>query len=109
VLAVGPGKPNLNGLESKGQCHSSQIRSFPAPSIAAKLRARQTVNILIVGGGLTSAQIADLAVRKGVDKVWLVMRGPYRVKLFDVDLEWVGKFRNFEQAAFWNAESDEGE
>lgn len=35
------------------------------------------------------------------------MRGELKVKPFDVGLEWVGKFRNFEQAAFWSADTDE--
>ena len=63
--------------------------------------------MLIVGGGLTSVQIADLAIKRGVSKVHLLMRGPLKVKYFDMDLDWVGKFRNFNQAAFWSAETDE--
>lgn len=36
--------------------------------------------------------------------------GTYRalVKPFDVDLEWMGKYKNVEKAAFWSADSDEG-
>jgi hypothetical protein len=30
-----------------------------------------------------------------------------KVKYFDIGLEWVGKFRNFEQAAFWTSDSHE--
>jgi len=56
---------------------------------------------------LTSAQLADLAVREGVTKVWLLMRGALKVKPFDVDLEWMGKFKNHEKAVFWSADSDE--
>jgi cation diffusion facilitator CzcD-associated flavoprotein CzcO len=66
-------------------------------------------NMLIVGGGLTSIQLADLAIKRGVSKVWLLMRGNVKVKYFDVDLDWVGKFRNFKQAEFWTADTDEGE
>jgi len=65
--------------------------------------------MLIVGGGLTSIQLADLAINRGVDKVWLLMRGPVKVKYFDIELDWVGKFRNVKQAAFWSADTDEGE
>ena len=66
-----------------------------------------TMAMLIVGGGLTSVQIADLAIKRGVSKVHLLMRGPLKVKYFDMDLDWVGKFRNFNQAAFWSADTDE--
>jgi hypothetical protein len=30
------------------------------------------------------------------------------VKHFDIGLTWMGKFRNYEKAAFWSADSDEG-
>lgn len=30
------------------------------------------------------------------------------VKPFDVDLSWMGKFRNHEKASFWSADTDEG-
>ena len=85
ILAVGPGN---------------------APTIA-KITSRRSTSMLIVGGGLTSVQIADLAIKRGVSKVHLLMRGPLKVKYFDMDLDWVGKFRNFNQAAFWSAETDE--
>jgi hypothetical protein len=35
------------------------------------------------------------------------MRGPCRVKHFDVDLQWMGKYKNAEQARFWSADSDD--
>ncbi|KAK7526811.1 FAD binding domain-containing protein [Phyllosticta citriasiana] len=117
VLAVGPGNsPKIPGpmpLGVEGQetppqmCHSMQIQQFPDPVVMAKIKAKQESNILVVGGGLTSAQLADLAIRKGVSKVYHLMRGPVKVKHFDFDLAWTGKFRNFEQAIFWTADSDE--
>jgi cation diffusion facilitator CzcD-associated flavoprotein CzcO len=85
-----------------------QIKQFPPPHVTAKIKARQSTSMLIVGGGLTSIQLADLAIKRGVNKVWMLMRGPLKVKHFDVDLEWVGKFRNFKQAEFWTADTDEG-
>ena len=33
---------------------------------------------MVIGGGLTSAQIGGLAIRRGVTKVWHIMRGPLR-------------------------------
>ena len=115
ILAVGPGNapsiPSVPGLPSlpphEGYTHAMQIKQFPPPYVALKIKARHSTNMLIVGGGLTSVQLADLAIKRGVSRVYLLMRGPLKVKYFDVDLDWVGKFRNFNQAAFWSADTDE--
>ncbi|OLN86495.1 hypothetical protein CCHL11_08462 [Colletotrichum chlorophyti] len=118
VLAVGPANaptiPPVLGLNSEPSsatppqtCHSMQIQRFPDPVVQAKISARKTTNVLVIGGGLTSAQLSDLAIRRGVTKVWHLMRGPCKVKPFDIDLAWMGKFRNVEQAYFWSADSDE--
>jgi hypothetical protein len=115
ILAVGPGNapsiPYVPGLPTsiphEGYTHAMQVKQFPPPHVAAKIKVRRTTNMLIVGGGLTSIQLADLAIKRGVTKVHLLMRGPVKVKYFDVDLDWVGKFRNFNQAAFWSADTDE--
>jgi hypothetical protein len=116
ILAVGPGNapsiPLVPGLPAQrpheGFAHAMQIKQFPPPHVTAKVKAHQSTSMLIVGGGLTSIQLADLAIKRGVNKVWMLMRGPLKVKHFDVDLEWVGKFRNFKQAEFWTADTDEG-
>ena len=112
VLAVGPGNaPCIPGVRP-GQsplpqcCHSMQIQRFPDPSVTTAIKQGRKTNVLVVGGGLTSAQLSDMAVRHGVSKVWHLMRGECRVKPFDVDLPWMGKFRNLEQAIFWSADSD---
>jgi hypothetical protein len=118
VAAVGPGNqpriPDIPGMLPSPTCsaplqacHAMQIREFPDPTVKQKISSKRRTNILIIGGGLTSAQLADLAIRKGVSKVWLLMRGPLRVKVFDVDLSWMGKFKNVQQARFWQADSDE--
>ncbi|KAK8011540.1 hypothetical protein PG990_010505 [Apiospora arundinis] len=111
VLAVGPANaPSIPGPTDQGSdaiTHAMKIKTFPSTRVMEKIAAKKSTNILIVGGGLTSAQLADLAVRRGVSRVWLIMRGELKVKPFDVGLEWVGKFRNFEQAAFWSADTDE--
>ncbi|KAJ4359310.1 hypothetical protein N0V95_002234 [Ascochyta clinopodiicola] len=115
ILAVGPGNgpsiPSIPGLPApsphEGYTHAMQVKHFPPPHVTAKIKARRSTNMLIVGGGLTSVQLADLAIKRGVSKVYLLMRGPLKVKYFDVDLDWVGKFRNFNQAAFWSADTDE--
>ncbi|KAI1133234.1 FAD binding domain-containing protein [Nemania abortiva] len=109
VLAIGGNPPQipypLTTEEMEGATHAMHIKAFPPPYMQKKIAARAQTNVLVVGGGLTSAQIADLAVRRGVTKVWLIMRGPLKVKYFDIGLEWVGKFRNIEHAQFWNSET----
>jgi lysine/ornithine N-monooxygenase len=112
VLAVGPGNkaciPGLNVDDHiEGACHTMQITKFPDPTITLKMKARKSTHIVVVGGGLTSAQIIDLAIRKGVTKVWHIMRSGLKVKPFDVDIEWMGKFRNHQHAIFWSANTDE--
>jgi len=62
---------------------------------------------LVLGGGLTSAQIVDLALKKGVSHVTLLTREDLKVTPFDVDLAWKGMFKNTEKAAFWSADTDE--
>lgn len=116
VLAVGPANsPQIPRLRSlpldetylRQACHGMQIKEFPDPVIMARMNAGHTTKVLVVGGGLTSAQLSDLAIRRGVTKVWHIMRGPRRIKHFDVDLKWMGKYKNAEQARFWTADSDE--
>jgi thioredoxin reductase len=116
ILAVGPGNapciPSIPGLPGpsphESYTHAMQIKQFPPPHIKAKIESRRPTRMLIIGGGLTSIQLADLAIKRGVSKVWLLMRGDLKVKYFDVDLDWVGKFRNYKQAEFWTSDTDEG-
>ncbi|KAK1751121.1 hypothetical protein QBC47DRAFT_392274 [Echria macrotheca] len=120
VLAVGPAnKPTIPAIPTtcpsatpadtkpRQMCHSMHIEHFPDPIIQKKINAGQQTTVLVVGGGLTSSQLSDLAVRRGVTTVWHIMRGPFRVKPFDLDLEWMSKYRNVQQAMFWSADSDE--
>jgi cation diffusion facilitator CzcD-associated flavoprotein CzcO len=120
VLAIGPANPPnipcIPGMDAAARvcsvlpcCHSMQIKRFPDPAVTAKIAAKREMNVIVVGAGLTSAQLADMAIRKGVTRVWHLMRGDCKVKPFDVDLPWMGKFRNLEQSIFWSADSDEGE
>ncbi|KAH8836804.1 hypothetical protein MCOR27_003339 [Pyricularia oryzae] len=122
VLAVGPANaPNIPaGIEglspAPGQweqpprtSHSMRIThgQIPDPAVQKIVDSGRTTNVLVIGGGLTSAQISDVNIRKGVTKVWHMMRGTAKIKAFDVDLAWMGKYRNVEHAYFWGAESDE--
>lgn len=84
VLAIGAGGAGLTKIfpwrpqsEEEGAsacCHSMEIRSFPSPKVCRKIQRRQETHVVVVGGGLSSAQIVDMAVRKGVTKVWFMMR-----------------------------------
>ena len=69
------------------------------------------IEIAIIGGGLTSAQLA-VSLLSGSDtkisKVHLILRSPkYKLKPFDVDTCWVSKTRNTRMAEFWSADTDE--
>ncbi len=60
--------------------------------------------MVVVGGGLTSAQIVVRALEEGFDKVTLLLRGHLKSKPFDVDLGWVGRYSNFLKMQFWQNE-----
>ncbi|KAH7325682.1 FAD binding domain protein [Stachybotrys elegans] len=114
IMAVGPANvpriPHIPSMPASTKlpqaCHSMEIQQFPDAVVVEKMASRKPTNILVVGGGLTSAQLSDLAIRRGVSKVYHIMRGPCRVKHFDVDLQWMGKYKNTEQARFWLADTD---
>lgn len=126
VIAVGPGgkpavpevfnssKPSKRNVNSsstipsspgKGQgwCHASTLTSpdynFPSLQLQDQIKSGQSKTICVVGGGLTSAQICDLSLRKGFSKVILVMRDHMKVKPFDVGLEWMGRYSNLEKVS----------
>jgi hypothetical protein len=66
------------------------------------------VNIAVIGGGLTSAQVTCLLITSSpFTKIHHFTRGPLKTKHFDVDLGWVGKYRNYHLATFWSADTDE--
>ncbi|WFD04727.1 hypothetical protein MVES1_000051 [Malassezia vespertilionis] len=91
-----------------GWAHSSAIctRGFEFPSAAIKrsMQHGKQITVVVVGGGLTSAQICALAVRRGISKVILLMRGFMKMKAFDFGLEWVGKYSNLSKMQFWQTD-----
>ncbi|EME44513.1 hypothetical protein DOTSEDRAFT_172765 [Dothistroma septosporum NZE10] len=109
VLAVGAGNPPSipRPFPQSGCACACHAFTGQDEGLSARLTAGRPTNVLVIGGGLTSAQIADQAIRRGATRVFHVMRGPMRVKPFDVDLSWMGKFRNHEKATFWSADTDE--
>lgn len=85
VLAIGMGvvprmPTTILPHELEGACHSSQVveNEFPPSHIRHKIAQGAETNVVVVGGGLTSAQTADLAIRKGVSRVWQLMRGEFK-------------------------------
>ena len=91
VLAIGAGgKPamprQLSTAEREGACHSSQIpkQMFLAKSLEQKVLAGDPTAVVIIGGGLTSAQIANRCIDNGVRRVLLVMRGPLKRNLLNL-------------------------
>lgn len=84
VLAVGPGNaPCIPapfegiGMKHEAACHALTLRGdcgLPK-ALRAKVAAGKSTNVLVVGGGLTSAQTGDLVLKQGVTKVWHLMRG----------------------------------
>lgn len=103
-----------NASEKHGITHVFDSKGTHLPSyLDNKLRSgRELVTILIVGGGLTSAQIADLLLTRYSDRrnlrVHLLLRHPkLKVKPFDIDLPWVSKTRNHMMSSFYLADSDQ--
>ncbi|RFU25589.1 hypothetical protein B7463_g10757, partial [Scytalidium lignicola] len=112
VLAIGPGTPTpvpISPQEQEGACHSSQISlRGPVPEhVGLKMKAEKESYVIVVGGGLTSAQIADLCVRNGYTKVFMIMRSNLKIKHFDLELEWVAKYKNLQLAYFWGTADPE--
>lgn len=117
VLAVGAGSQpcipqdcRLLNPQVGSVCHCLDLNGINhlPEHVKRKTLASSPTNVVVVGGGLTSAQVSDLLIRQGVSKVWLLLRGRYKLKHFDVDLEWVSKLRNQQMAVFWSADTDEG-
>jgi hypothetical protein len=63
------------------------------PSIEARGIPSDWKDILVVGGGLTGVQVAQLALRHGPNdrKVTLCSRRPIVEKFLDIDLEWLNR------------------
>ncbi|GAC93562.1 FAD binding domain protein [Pseudozyma hubeiensis SY62] len=83
-----------------GWMHSSCLANLPFPVPPSSSPAHQR-RMVVVGGGLTSAQIVVRALENGYDKVILLTRGHLKSKPFDVDLGWVGRYSNFLKMQFW--------
>ncbi|KAI5954662.1 hypothetical protein KGF54_002438 [Candida jiufengensis] len=90
-------------------CHTSHLFTNQVKFLDDQFFKRPKLkNIVIVGGGLTSAQLANVACNDPtVDKVYLLFRSPIKIKHFDFHLDWVSKYKNFKKSIFFNQESNE--
>ncbi|EJD49724.1 hypothetical protein AURDEDRAFT_47977, partial [Auricularia subglabra TFB-10046 SS5] len=73
---------------------------FPSPP-----DGKGTGTLVVVGGGLSSAQIVERALDEGWSRVVLLLRGYLKVKPFDIGLEWMGKYKNLHKMMFWQEPS----
>ncbi|TVY86369.1 hypothetical protein LAWI1_G008842 [Lachnellula willkommii] len=112
--ATKPSLPPDSPFSNLNNLHDSVFHAFTSPHpaflplrILAKIKARKQTSIAVIGGGLSSAQVTHLATTLGVTKVYHLIRSSLKVKHFDVDLSWVGKYKNFHLASFWSADSDQ--
>ncbi|KAA1115112.1 hypothetical protein PGT21_031735 [Puccinia graminis f. sp. tritici] len=95
---------NVISHQGPGWCHSRCFAYGGTHEFKQAVKASKSINqgtIVVIGGGLTSAQIADLAIRKGAAKVVLICRGYLKTKHYDFPLSWVTKYSNLEKMSFW--------
>lgn len=92
VLACNPSRPTLPGwAQAAGSaglgaavCHSSAV-DVRLPGLAGRA-------VVVVGGGLTAAQLAVAAHGRGA-AVTLIHRGRLRARLYDIEPGWFGPYR----------------
>jgi hypothetical protein len=58
-------------------------------------------SLLVIGGGLTSAQLVVLGSRHGFKRIVLASRLKLKVKFFDLDIGWVGRNSFKNHYDFW--------
>ncbi|KAI9336858.1 hypothetical protein DFJ73DRAFT_849949 [Zopfochytrium polystomum] len=68
---------------------------------------KRKLKALIIGGGLTSAQLVDLAVKRGFDEVVLITRSKLRTMQFDLSFDWIGRNSAIAFSRFWRSDSPE--
>lgn len=95
----------------EGSCHTTDLFSgkvkYLGQELINKPRASKSRTVVIVGGGLTSAQLANVAVNSGIENVHLLFRGNVKIKHFDFHLDWVTKYKNVKKSAFFIKDTDE--
>jgi len=93
---IAHGQPcSLSFLPNALHSHAATT-TFLSPNVRTKFKCSATTSTLV-----------DLALKTGVSHVTIMIRKDQKVIPFDVDLAWMGKFKNDEKAAFWSADTDE--
>ena len=87
ILAVGAGggpimPRQLSVAETEGACHSTQLlkQPFLARHVRQKILAQKPTTVIVVGGGLTAAQLANKCIEDGVKRVFMIMRSTLKCK-----------------------------
>ena len=87
IVAVGAGGgPNMprdfSVVEMEGACHSTQLLTQPflARNVRHKILAQKPTTVVVVGGGLTAAQLANKCIIDGVNRVFMIMRSALKRK-----------------------------
>ncbi|ODV76863.1 uncharacterized protein CANTADRAFT_8443 [Suhomyces tanzawaensis NRRL Y-17324] len=106
-----PIKPFDDPHFPEGSCHTTHLFTgkvnFLGQELMNKPRKSKSRSIVIVGGGLTSAQLAHVAANAGIENIYLLFRGPIKIKHFDFHLDWVTKYKNVKKSAFYIKDTDE--
>ncbi|KHJ36274.1 putative fad binding domain protein [Erysiphe necator] len=93
-------------------CDAHNVAHIMSAKVHSNLLTNQDVkyrtnSVLIVGGGLTSAQVAKVVADEGISRIYLILRGKLKTKHFDVDLHWLAKYKNRSMSEFYFADSDQ--
>ncbi|RCK60927.1 hypothetical protein Cantr_08095 [Candida viswanathii] len=89
-------------------CHTTHLFSKQVPFLHdAYFHNPSQKRVVIVGGGLTSAQLAYVAAQDPrVASITLLFRSGIKIKHFDFHLDWVTKYRNVKKSAFYILDTD---
>lgn len=92
-----------------GSCHTTHLFSNQVKFLDLQYFANpKRKNVVIIGGGLTSAQLAHVACHDAtVDTIYLIFRSGIKIKHFDFHLDWVAKYKNVKKSSFYNLDTNE--
>lgn len=97
------GKLAVDSFPSNRIVHSIELSNKTKLPVPPELKpARDYCSLLVIGGGLTTAQLVDLAVQHGFKRIVMASRSKLKVKPFDVGIEWVGRNSWRHHFDFWN-------
>ncbi|KAF5840023.1 hypothetical protein DUNSADRAFT_18060 [Dunaliella salina] len=94
LSSSGQGSSSACSLDSTSDCET--CAPLPTPSSASSSLGSNSD----VGGGLTAAQMALLAMKHCCKDCIILMRGALKIKQFDVDVGWLGRDRQRALKAF---------